>query len=1011
MDSSAHFGYNPITVKKKKAVVATLRQALSYEPVELPFGTSGLRGLVRDMTSLEAYVTTRGFLAWLRETGEASPGSTVYVAGDLRPSTDSIVLEEGSRGELLQAVCRAIEDGGFTVVSLGRIPTPALVSYALSRKSPSVMVTGSHIPAERNGIKLHRPSGEILKTDEAPILAAVKRVREEEYARPLEASIFDQHGMIHADHRRPLPEDVSEGAEEYARRYTAAFPRAALSGRKILVWLHSAVGGKLLVDILQQLGAETIPVGRSEQFMAVDTEAVDAGMLQTLQALVDANGGASIDAVVSTDGDSDRPLVAAVDRGRVRLVPGDLLGLIASEYLGARHVAVPINASDAVELGLRDRGVTVVRTKIGSPHVVAAMKEAGWESNGGFLTAVPLNVPGGGALPPLPTRDAVLPILAALCASSNGDKGLAAVLDALPKRFGRSGLVRGFPFLTAGEIIRWLTPQDPSVLEARFAPEGIGIRTLDAALRAVGAEDPQREGLDAIRTRLERYFDAEKGFGGIAWINWLDGVRVGFASNDVAHIRPSGNAPEMRIYAVADTPERAEEIRRMAEAEDGILRRMEHDAQERMAITGFRESPRAVPLHGAVQHYQWGGYDFIPGLLGVENPGREPFAELWLGTHPKATAMAEIDGIRIPLDRLVAADPWLTLGADVALNFAGRLPYLLKVLDVRVMASLQAHPTKKQAEEGFARENDAGIPLTDPRRNYKDENHKPEAHVVLTDFWMLHGFRPLEEISEMFATETELRGMMPAFDERLKAAGKDPEARSALLRDLYARVMTMAQGQVDALLEPLVARLEAEEGRDELKRDAHGFWALRAARTFPLEGGHRDRGIASMYLLNLVRLKPGQGTYQPAGALHSYLEGVDVEVMANSDNVLRGGLTPKHIDVPELLATLTFRDGRPQILEGRAASETGREYETPAAEFALERIEIVPGTPYSAGRGHSADCLILVDGAAAVIAGGRTLSVTRGGAVMLPAAVSYSIAARSPRALLFKAGVPLSQGD
>jgi mannose-6-phosphate isomerase len=488
-------------------------------------------------------------------------------------------------------------------------------------------------------------------------------------------------------------------------------------------------------------------------------------------------------------------------------------------------------------------------------------------------------------------------------------------------------------------------------------------------------------------------------------------VRVGFANNDVAHVRPSGNAPEMRIYALADSPERAEQIAALAAADDGILRRMGRDATERIAIAGYRQSPHAVPVHGAVQHYEWGGYDFIPGLLGKENTERRPFAELWIGTHPKAPSFADLDGTRIPLDRLVAADPWLTLGPEVALNFAGRLPYLLKVLDVRIMASLQAHPSKKQAEEGFARENDAGIPLSDPRRNYKEENHKPEAHVVLTDFWMLHGFRPLEEISEMLAMDTELRAMMPSFDERLRGVGKDPEARSALLRDLYARVMTMAQGEVDAMVEPLVARLEAEEARDELKRDAHGFWALRAARTFPLADGHRDRGIASMYLLNLVRLKPGQGTYQPAGTLHSYLEGVDVEVMANSDNVLRGGLTPKHVDVPELLATLTFRDGRPQILEGRSASETGREYETPAAEFALERIDIVPGTPYSAGRGHSADCIILVDGAAAVVAGGRTLTLSRGGSVMLPAALSYSIAARSPRAVLFKAGVPSSQGD
>jgi mannose-6-phosphate isomerase class I len=363
------------------------------------------------------------------------------------------------------------------------------------------------------------------------------------------------------------------------------------------------------------------------------------------------------------------------------------------------------------------------------------------------------------------------------------------------------------------------------------------------------------------------------------------------------------------------------------------------------------------------------------------------------------------------LDRLVAADPWQTLGTDVALRFAGRLPYLFKVLDVRIMASLQAHPSKAQAAEGFSRENEAGIPIDAPERNYRDENHKPEVHVVLTDFWMLHGFRPLEEISEALTEEPELRSLMPAFDERRRASHGDPGERSALLRDLYARVMTMGQTEVDGILSPLVARLESEEAMGTLSKDGHGFWALRAARTFPLPGGHMDKGIISMYMLNLLALKPGQGTFQPAGTLHAYLEGADVELMANSDNVLRGGLTPKHVDVPELLATLSFTDGRPPVLEGRAASETGREYETPAEEFALERIEIAPGTPYSGGRDHSADCLIVTEGAASVIAGGRTVTLPRGGIAMVPAALPYSIAARSPRAVLFKAGVPVREDE
>jgi mannose-6-phosphate isomerase class I len=246
---------------------------------------------------------------------------------------------------------------------------------------------------------------------------------------------------------------------------------------------------------------------------------------------------------------------------------------------------------------------------------------------------------------------------------------------------------------------------------------------------------------------------------------------------------------------------------------------------------------------------------------------------------------------------------------------------------------------------------------------------------------------------------------MPDFDQRRRSAA-DPSARAALLRDLYARVMTMPQPEVDAMLGPLVGRLAAEEDRGELRREKPGYWALRAARAFSLPDGHRDRGIFSIYLLNLVSLKPGQGTFQPAGTLHAYLEGADVELMANSDNVLRGGLTPKHVDVPELLATLDFRDGRPPILEGRAASETGREYETPAEEFALERIEVSPGVPWSGGRGHGVDTLISVEGAAAVVGAGRTLALPQGRIALIPAGMPYTVAARSPRSVLFRAGIP-----
>jgi mannose-6-phosphate isomerase class I len=345
----------------------------------------------------------------------------------------------------------------------------------------------------------------------------------------------------------------------------------------------------------------------------------------------------------------------------------------------------------------------------------------------------------------------------------------------------------------------------------------------------------------------------------------------------------------------------------------------------------------------------------------------------------------------------------MLLGERVSRKFGGRLPYLFKVLDARVPLSLQVHPTKAQAEAGFSRENAAGIPLAGPERSYRDDNHKPEVHCALTDFWMLHGFRPLEEIAGAMSSVPELGTVMPGFAGRLAAAGSAPGARRVLLRDLYAALMGMPQAEADRLLERLLRRLERQGPRDS---DTHDFWALEASREFPLPGGHRDRGILSIYLLNLVHLAPGQGTFQPAGTLHAYLRGANVELMASSDNVLRGGLTPKHIDVPELLRTLSFHSGPPRVIEGRRVSPAVTVYPAPAEEFLLRRLSPAPGQPCEWGPRHSADCLIVMEGSAVVISEGRSLRLARGGIALVPAGVAYSVRAEKTPAVLFAAGVP-----
>ncbi|WP_428265688.1 mannose-6-phosphate isomerase, class I [Haliangium sp.] len=542
-------------------------------PAALAFGTSGLRGLVDDITDLEAYVNTRGFLDHLVNLGEAVPGTPVALAGDLRPSTD------GPARSIVRAVAQAVRDSGMRVRYCGRVPTPALTYYGLRHGWPSIMVTGSHIPFDRNGIKFNRPGGEVLKTDEAPILAAVARVRRREYARARTGSRFDDGGWFASGRADPVPPAIDDARALYLRRYLDAFPAGALAGLRVALYEHSAVGRELVAEILRGLGAEVHPVGRSTEFVPIDTEAISDARLNELQAMTDrvvAEVG-PIDAVVSTDGDSDRPLVLAVDdAGRVRFVPGDVLGAVVAEYLGTDGACVPVSANDLIDHYLGPRGVEVVRTRIGSPWVIAAMsrlsgaRRVGWEANGGFLTAstIPL---AGGPLPPLPTRDAALPIVAALHAARRAGRSLLDLVAALPARFGSSGLLDQVPPAASRALLDRFGPGDPAVRTVRFDSDDV--RCIDHDGHEAPAEPAAAARLAQIRRELGACFGPARGFGQIAEIDYLDGVRVRFAGGDVAHVRPSGNAPQLRIYALADSEARAAEIVAMALAEpDGLLR-------------------------------------------------------------------------------------------------------------------------------------------------------------------------------------------------------------------------------------------------------------------------------------------------------------------------------------------------------------------------------------------------------------------------------------------------------
>jgi phosphomannomutase len=555
---------------------------LNYTPVPLAFGTSGLRGLVADITDLEAYINVKGALRYLLSIGDMAASSKVVLAGDLRPSTDRI----------MRACMQAILDCGCSVENAGKIPTPALVSRAMASQGAGVMVSGSHIPFDRNGIKINKSIGEVLKADEPGILREVERVRDEEYSRTAANSAFNGDGML--KQAPSLPPLDRRAEEDYVRRYTDSFVNNGLSGLRVLLYQHSAVGRDILARILSDLGATVSTAGRSDRFIPIDTENITGQQMDDLEKMIsDAEADSPrFDAIVSTDGDSDRPLVVAVlpaakvhlASRRLRFLPGDLLGIITAEYLEANAAAVPVSANDAVERRMHERGILLRKTKIGSPYVVAALDEikvagrwervVGWEANGGFLTGSDIRL-AAGTLSALPTRDSTLPILANLFAAADRKTSLAELWNLLPARFGCAGLLDNFPVAASQAILAKLIPPG-GLIEVEFdAAGGVFDRGVAGNTAAALVPSMARDWQQA-KAALNCFFTPAQGFDDIARINVLDGVRIYFRNGDVAHVRPSGNAPQLRLYACSDFQARADEIRELSLREpDGILRRLE----------------------------------------------------------------------------------------------------------------------------------------------------------------------------------------------------------------------------------------------------------------------------------------------------------------------------------------------------------------------------------------------------------------------------------------------------
>jgi phosphomannomutase len=468
------------------------------------FGTSGARGLSTAMTDSVCYAYTKGFLQHLESIGEIKRAAgAVAVGGDFRPSTSRV----------MEAICRAADDLGYRAVNCGKIPSPAVALFGFEHKIPSIMVTGSHIPDDRNGIKFNKCAGEVLKSDEKGMSSQIVE---------LDDTLFGADGNF--AEAKSAHEVSPEAGENYVMRYLNFFAPEALHGLRVGVYQHSAVGRDLLVKILSHLGSAVTPLGRSEKFIPVDTEAIRP---EDVQLAADWAKSGKFDAIVSADGDSDRPLVSD-ERGN--WLRGDIAGILCAKFLEADSVSTPVSCNTAVEkCGWFP---AIRRTRIGSPFVVASMIQAsvdgakrvvGYEANGGFLLNSDIES-GGKILRALPTRDAVIVMLGILLLAKAQRKTVSQLAASLPARF------------TASDRLKNFATEKSAAILAKF---NSGSETAD-------------------KTAIEKMFGGM--CGSVAALNRTDGLRIIFQNEEIIHLRPSGNAPEFRCYAEAETDERARAI-------------------------------------------------------------------------------------------------------------------------------------------------------------------------------------------------------------------------------------------------------------------------------------------------------------------------------------------------------------------------------------------------------------------------------------------------------------------
>jgi mannose-6-phosphate isomerase len=395
-------------------------------------------------------------------------------------------------------------------------------------------------------------------------------------------------------------------------------------------------------------------------------------------------------------------------------------------------------------------------------------------------------------------------------------------------------------------------------------------------------------------------------------------------------------------------------------------------------------------LQNTIQEYAWGSVTAIAELLETTNISKKPQAELWMGAHPKGPSRVDHNRKRISLKELIDKNPEAILGKTIAQKFDNTLPYLFKVLAAAKPLSIQAHPNLEQAKDGFEHENIAEIPLNAPHRNYRDSNHKPECICALTPFWALCGFRKISD-SVTYFRQICPDNLKDELDELRQTQNSEG------LKRFFSSLMALDADRRGKIISEAHRNLAGIVTKNPIFE-----WIIRLYNDYP-----DDIGILSPVFLNLVRLEPGQALFLASGQLHAYLDGVGLELMANSDNVLRGGLTPKHIDVKELLKVLNFSELHVEILTPQLTNPCEYVYKSPAEEFVLSTIVLDTNDTYKSKSQRSAEILLCTDGNAVFLDTGTDtkIAIEKGTSILIPSAVSsYQI---SGKATLYKAAVPL----